>query len=1055
MKNRNNFLKCLVTVTILLISSNLIANPNNPPMQRSILPAMPLAGLVWYVNDNSLIGDIYTTSTGNDANPGTSALPFATINFAVGAATAGDTIYVDAGTYTLTSVIVVNKQLTFRGRQAGVDARTRSGPESIVDAINLTGYISAIAVQPAANGSIIDGFTEQAANGDGNFGGGIWLQQGTNGTTVQNNIIQNNIVGIFPANNSAINQTLITKNLFQNNTNPGPSSGHHIYADEYTASTNLQNVLVKDNKFTNSSPVSSSYAMGMSNTGATAFTNITFQDNQVSNQGRGVYFFGTTSSTVSGNTFTDATSTAVGIYSGGISNASFSITGNTFTNCFRGITISKFSPIDAYTGTLTPTGNTFTGGTYHLVNSSNILTATVINAIGNTYDGVLLNNSTSLPNIFTIADKVLDAVDVSIYGIIILKPFNEYVTINSFYVPAGTTTPLIQRAVNIADPADTVNVNSGSYTEQIELDQDQVLIGQGAGSTIVISPATLPLFFTTSTNNHPVIYAHDAANIVVKKLTVDGAGKGNANHRFNGVGYFQAGGCIEDLEVKAVRNNPIDGAQGGTGIFVYSNTGTARAVNVKGNNVYDFQKNGITMAGLVLTAYVDSNKVTGAGPVNFIAQNGVQLSTGATGSITKNTIAGVSYTPATVVSCGVLVFGASGLVTTLGNTVNNAQAGIYYYQSSGLINSNVVSYNAVNMGATPYWYGVEVQNGTTTVSQNTVNGGGDGVGIQADAVTGLDVSRIESDAVSEYNSMIEAGASGQMTTMNAINNFVDSTDEGFVTKTAGTGAVDISIVHNSITNIIGYAIHNYGTTIQYDTCNWYGTDDSTFITNNKISGPVIFIPYLTEGDDVEPATPGFQPCPDCCIKPFVLPVEMSSFISLINRRDVTLNWSTASETNNSRFDIERSINEQWSSIGSVQGNGTTQSQSNYSFSDRNLNTGLYYYRLKQIDFNGNFAYFNLSNEVSIGTPTKFDLSQNYPNPFNPSTTINYDLPYNGKATLKIFDISGKEVSTLINEFQTAGYYTISFNGNNLSSGIYFYSLTSNDLVSTKRMLLVK
>ena len=221
-----------------------------------------------------------------------------------------------------------------------------------------------------------------------------------------------------------------------------------------------------------------------------------------------------------------------------------------------------------------------------------------------------------------------------------------------------------------------------------------------------------------------------------------------------------------------------------------------------------------------------------------------------------------------------------------------------------------------------------------------------------------------------------------------------------------------------------------------------------------------------------PTTPGFTNAVRCelCNPPFpnsgltfiwdgpcgLLPVELSSFVSSINRRDVTLNWTTASETNNSHFDIERSVeNEQWSKVGSVNGNGTTVSPMNYSFTDRSLNTGLYHYRLKQIDYNGNFEYFNLSNEVNIGIPTQFNLSQNYPNPFNPSTTINYDLPYDGKATLKIFDISGKEVSTLINEFQTAGYYTISFNGNNLSSGIYFYSLTSNDISLTKRMLLVK
>ncbi len=125
-----------------------------------------------------------------------------------------------------------------------------------------------------------------------------------------------------------------------------------------------------------------------------------------------------------------------------------------------------------------------------------------------------------------------------------------------------------------------------------------------------------------------------------------------------------------------------------------------------------------------------------------------------------------------------------------------------------------------------------------------------------------------------------------------------------------------------------------------------------------------------------------------------------------------------------------------------------------------MNTGRYNYRLKQIDFNGNFKYYNLSNEVNIGVPAKFNLEQNYPNPFNPSTKINYDLPFDGKVTLKIFDISGREVSILVNEFQAAGYYSVTFSGTNLPSGLYFYRFNSEGsgnsaIGETKRMILVK
>ncbi|MDQ3022587.1 MAG: T9SS type A sorting domain-containing protein [Bacteroidota bacterium] len=192
----------------------------------------------------------------------------------------------------------------------------------------------------------------------------------------------------------------------------------------------------------------------------------------------------------------------------------------------------------------------------------------------------------------------------------------------------------------------------------------------------------------------------------------------------------------------------------------------------------------------------------------------------------------------------------------------------------------------------------------------------------------------------------------------------------------------------------------------------------------------------------------------------VLPVELAAFTSTIINRNVTLNWTTVSELNNAGFEIERSsVNSSWTRVGNIAGNGTTVSNNNYSFTDRGLATGSYNYRLKQIDLNGNYEYFNLSNEVNIGVPTKFDLSQNYPNPFNPSTKINYDLPFDGKVSIKIFDMAGKEVETLLNEVKAAGYYTLDFNASSLSSGIYFYTLSAEangqNFVSTKKMMLIK
>lgn len=188
----------------------------------------------------------------------------------------------------------------------------------------------------------------------------------------------------------------------------------------------------------------------------------------------------------------------------------------------------------------------------------------------------------------------------------------------------------------------------------------------------------------------------------------------------------------------------------------------------------------------------------------------------------------------------------------------------------------------------------------------------------------------------------------------------------------------------------------------------------------------------------------------------LLPVELSSFVSAVNDNSVVLNWTTASETNNSGFDIERSsINGTWSKIGNVSGNGTSAVGHDYTFTDKNLSSGVYNYRLKQIDFNGNFEYHNLSNEVVIGIPVKYDLSQNFPNPFNPSTKINYDLPFDGEVSIKIFDMSGKELKTLVDELKTAGYHSVEFNASGLASGVYFYSISAGSFTATKKMILLK
>ncbi|MDZ7623509.1 MAG: T9SS type A sorting domain-containing protein [Ignavibacteriaceae bacterium] len=187
----------------------------------------------------------------------------------------------------------------------------------------------------------------------------------------------------------------------------------------------------------------------------------------------------------------------------------------------------------------------------------------------------------------------------------------------------------------------------------------------------------------------------------------------------------------------------------------------------------------------------------------------------------------------------------------------------------------------------------------------------------------------------------------------------------------------------------------------------------------------------------------------------LVPVEFTSFSSVVDGSNVILNWSTATELNNFGFEVQRSIaGNEFATVGFVNGHGTTTEAKDYRFVDANLTAGNYTYRLKQVDFNGTFSY---SDEVSadVTSPAQFELSQNYPNPFNPSTTIKFSIPQSSNVSLKIFNTLGQEVSTLINQNMESGVHTINFDASQLNSGIYFYRLEAGSYSEVRKMTLIK
>jgi len=190
------------------------------------------------------------------------------------------------------------------------------------------------------------------------------------------------------------------------------------------------------------------------------------------------------------------------------------------------------------------------------------------------------------------------------------------------------------------------------------------------------------------------------------------------------------------------------------------------------------------------------------------------------------------------------------------------------------------------------------------------------------------------------------------------------------------------------------------------------------------------------------------PCPP-------LPVELISFTASTNNSIVELYWQTETEVNNYGFEILRcSQNTDWLKIGFLEGYGNSNSPKSYSFTDKYPTGGCNFkYKLKQIDNDGSYEY---STEIEVKLVTNnFNLYQNYPNPFNPETKISYTVPKTSDIVMKVFDILGIEIETLFSEQKQTGTYEITWNAEDLPSGVYFYRITAGNFVDTKKLMLLK
>ena len=280
----------------------------------------------------------------------------------------------------------------------------------------------------------------------------------------------------------------------------------------------------------------------------------------------------------------------------------------------------------------------------------------------------------------------------------------------------------VQDGVNAAAPGGVVTIAAGTYAEQVEIAKPLNLIGAGEDQTVIKGIADMPLFWTSSADNYPVVYLHDTSDVTIRNLTVDGDGQGNANYRYQGIALRNAGGTIEDVTVTGVSDTPFSGAQHGVSIYAYNTDGTDRNITVRRCTVPDFQKNAMALNGANAVVLVEDCDITGAGPTTVTAQNGIQL-WDARGIVRNNSVSDIWWSGDSWVASGILVYDASDVIIE-GNTITACQASIYATQNVGTPQNLQVTGNTVTGAEGSYivgYHNVALQDNTFSACELAMN----------------------------------------------------------------------------------------------------------------------------------------------------------------------------------------------------------------------------------------------------------------------------------------------------------------------------------------------
>ncbi|MBP6671955.1 MAG: T9SS type A sorting domain-containing protein [Bacteroidetes bacterium] len=475
----------------------------------------------------------------------------------------------------------------------------------------------------------------------------------------------------------------------------------------------------------------------------------------------------------------------------------------------------------------------------------------------------------------------------------------------------------------------------------------------------------------------------------------------------------------------------------------------------------------------ILASNDDAPVITGNEIFNIITNGGgpigMQIGTGVVNAdISKNKIYSIEYT-------GASSLGARGLYISTGlassnmtiannviydiigkgsNTIASTNIGIIVTADAGTTGGMNIYHNSVNL------YGI---------SDNSAGNNSAAIAFVSSATAGLNIrNNVFSNSILN-NLKSTSGAfviyslapAGSFTSIDH-NNYYASGSQGKIGAITGAGTV------TSIAQMQS-ALGGDANSLNADPM--YGSDSNLV---PQPGSPMLLAGTAISGfttDILSSVRNGSTPTIGAYENEVALPVELVSFLAVPKDNSVELRWNTASEVNNYGFEIERRLESDrhleglqprrgdnhhaWTKTGFVEGNGTTNAPKEYSYTDKNLSTGKYSYRLKQIDTDGKISYSHVVEVITGSIPKVLLLEQNFPNPFNPSTTISYQIPVNSEVSLKIYDAIGREVATLVNEMIQAGYYSLHYDASQNASGIYFVRLQSGSNVQIKKMSLIK